>query len=116
MRVAEKRKPAGDKAASFQQEASIAGDDWKHTPDAGDLTRQKRWRLANPDAYKAHVAVGSAVARGLLKRPIACEECGATDKRLDAHHPTYSERLRVKWWCRSCHIRHHFRLRKAGAT
>lgn len=95
-------------------ETSIPGNAWKHTTDAADLTRQKRWRLANPDAYRAHVAVAGALRRGILTRPEACEKCGATDKRLDGHHPNYRDRLRIKWWCRSCHIRHHGRLRKAG--
>lgn len=113
MQAAEKRKPAEGKSAS-SLELSIAADYREHTPEPGILTRQKRWRLANPDAYRAHLAVSSAIARGVLERPDACEECGATDRRLDAHHPDYRDRLRVKWWCRSCHLRHHFRLRKAA--
>lgn len=114
MRAAEKRKPAGDKAAG-SLEMSIAGDDWEHTPDASDLTRQKRWRLANPDAYQAHLAVSSALARGILVKPDACEVCGK-DGQLDAHHDDHRLALDVRWLCRACHVRYHAARRKAGGN
>jgi hypothetical protein len=38
-------------------------------------------------------------------RPNACEECGATDCRIEGAHFDYDEPLRVRWLCISCHRR-----------
>lgn len=81
------------------------------TTETTEISRQKRWRLANPHAYRAHVKVCNALRSGAIIRPDACEDCGADDRRLDAHHPSYEpgEELKVRWVCRSCHIRLHRR-------
>ncbi|MBL0935530.1 MAG: hypothetical protein IBJ07_12370 [Rhizobiaceae bacterium] len=72
-------------------------------------TRQTRWRNENPSRYRAHVAVGKALARGeLVKQP--CEVCGTTHGRIDAHHDNYDEPLAVRWLCRL----HHVQLHKGG--
>ena len=65
---------------------------------------------SDPERYKASVYVNRAVRTGRLKKAEACEDCGATDRRLDGHHHRgYSKhhRLDVVWLCRSCHqVRH----------
>lgn len=71
--------------------------------------RQANWRRANPDRYRAHLAVQRALTGGaLVKQP--CEVCGVTegrDVRIDAHHDDYSRPLDVRWLCRQHHIRLH---------
>jgi hypothetical protein len=60
------------------------------------------YRRANPEKYKAHVALNNAVASGVLVKPLLCEQCGK-EKRLDGHHKDYSKLLAVEWLCRKCH-------------
>lgn len=79
-------------------------------------TRQARWAERNPLKTWAHSATRSAIRRGLLVRPDRCDECH-TVGHVDAHHDPerYREPLHVTaWWCRSCHVKHHARQRKAG--
>ena len=78
-------------------------------------TRQAAWRARNPEKYRAHMKVAAAIRRGHLDLPNACEECGATG-RLDRHHDSYEPRhvLRVRVFCRRCHVRWHVKRRKAG--
>lgn len=72
-------------------------------------TRQANWRRANPERYRAHLAVQRALKSGaLLKKP--CEVCGAVEGDgvlIDAHHDDYSQPLAVRWLCRQHHIRLH---------
>lgn len=64
----------------------------------------KRWRAENPDAYRAHTAVGNAVRDGRLKK-LPCEFCAA--ENVHAHHKDYSKPLDVIWLCAKCHNRLH---------
>jgi len=68
-------------------------------------------------------AVKRALEKGTLVRPASCELCGEspyqipTDKRSPsrrrgltqgqigpvAHHPDYTQPLKVTWLCKSCH-------------
>lgn len=59
-----------------------------------------------PERKKARAATDHAVRSGKLTRPDACEECG-TPGRVEAHHEDYSEPLKVRWLCRSCHTKQH---------
>lgn len=45
------------------------------------------------------------VQAGNIVRPARCEECGASDRRIEGAHFNYDEPLRVRWLCRSCHVR-----------
>jgi hypothetical protein len=45
------------------------------------------------------------VQAGNIVRPDACEECGATDRCIEAAHFNYDEPLRVRWLCVPCHRR-----------
>lgn len=58
---------------------------------------------------RARGQVGFAIRKGILVRPKACEECGATPTgALHAHHDDYYQPLAVRWLCRSCHKRLHW--------
>lgn len=117
-RSREKRKPADwgrrgflgiSKSGQISEKTSIA---------APSPTRQARWQEANPLKRWAHIATASAIRRGLLVRPDKCDQCG-TAGPVDAHHDPdrYAEPLHISaWLCRSCHVRHHVRRRKAGVT
>lgn len=45
------------------------------------------------------------VQAGNIVRPDACEECGATNRRIEGAHFNYEEPLRVRWLCVPCHRR-----------
>lgn len=70
-------------------------------------TRQANWRRANPEKYRAHVAVQRALSAGALTKG-KCEVCGAS--ATDAHHDDYTRPLDVRWLCRQ----HHTRLHSGG--
>jgi hypothetical protein len=64
--------------------------------------------------YEAHNLVLRAVKRGILTPRETCEECGSAGKRrrdggsgIEAHHDDYNHPLRVRWLCKSCHVRWH---------
>ena len=68
---------------------------------------QLRWRKANPEKVWCHVALKSAMRRGLVvKQP--CAICGSADS--EAHHPDYSRPAHVIWLCR----RHHKQIHKGA--
>lgn len=50
----------------------------------------------------ARARVARAIARGELRRPSECSECGAGGF-IEAAHENYTERLAVRWLCRPCH-------------
>jgi len=45
------------------------------------------------------------IQAGNIVRPTSCEECGATNRRIEGAHFNYDEPLRVRWLCVSCHRR-----------
>lgn len=69
------------------------------------ISPQLKWNRANREAIRAHGIVARAIQRGELHRQ-SCTICGAA---AEAHHPDYSEPLRVEWLCRFHHRRHHDR-------
>ncbi len=66
----------------------------------------KRWRVENPDAYKAQTALGNALRDGRVSRPEYCELCGERGK-VHGHHSDYQKPLTVRWVCPRCHHRMH---------
>lgn len=54
-------------------------------------------------AKRAYTAVHSALKRGTLVKPGACENCGTSTSRIEAAHFDYTKQLDVRWLCRSCH-------------
>lgn len=71
----------------------------------GNLTPQAKWARENPKARWAHVALASALRRGLIERK-HYEVCGA--EPADAHHENYDMPMAVTWLCR----RHHKQVHK----
>lgn len=76
-------------------------------------TRQAAWAMRNPMARWAHIALASALRRGLIERG-GCEVCGATE--VDGHHDDYTRPMAVRWFCRLHHKGEHRRLRQGGAS
>lgn len=60
-----------------------------------------------PERYNARILVNKALADGHVEKPVACQDCGATPKRLHGHHGNYYEPYRVRWLCSRCHHRVH---------
>ena len=86
------------------------------SPTKKNWSAQRAWAAENPTALWAHSATRSAIRRGILIRPDACEACGKPG-RVDAHHPDHRNPLLVNWLCRSCHRLHHnAERRKGGGT
>lgn len=56
-------------------------------------------------ARSAQSLLAYHVKAGNIVRPSQCEECGSTDRRIEGAHHNYDEPLRVRWLCRSCHVR-----------
>ena len=75
------------------------------------LTRQQKWRKANPKRYRAHLAVKNALSRGELTRK-PCEFCG--EVKSEGHHPDYERPCDVVWLCRKCHCQLHAQERRAA--
>lgn len=87
----------------------VHGSEPEH-PTAKPLTRQAKWRAANPKARWAHVALQSALRRGLVERQ-PCAVCG--DPKSDGHHPDYDRPADVVWLCRTHHKLAHRESRSA---
>jgi hypothetical protein len=73
------------------------------------MSPQQRWAERNPLARWAHVALRSAIKRGLLN-PQPCQVCGAED--VDGQHHDYNRPIDVVWLCR----KHHKALHKRRAA
>ena len=56
-------------------------------------------------ARNAQSLVAYHLKKGHLTRGGRCEECGATDRRIEAAHRDYRRPLDVRWLCRSCHVK-----------
>jgi hypothetical protein len=71
-----------------------------------------KYRIDNPEKYRARYALRNAVRDGkLVKQP--CATCGSTE-RIHAHHHDYSKPLDVEWLCKDCHWARHNAQRKTG--
>jgi len=86
-------------------DCQLASDTASSTRKAAETqTRQAKWQAANPKARWAHMALASAIKRGLIERQ-PCEKCGAVP--TDGHHPDYDRPLAVVWLCRRHHRARH---------
>lgn len=61
-----------------------------------------------PEEHKKKLArakINNALRDGRLKKPKHCSHCGATGKKLQFHHTSYSKTGKPKgcWLCASCH-------------
>lgn len=83
---------------------------------ASPAERRIRYRRKNPTVTAIHQMVRDAVKRGLLQKPLCCEECrGPFPARLlIGHHDDYARPLDVRWLCNLCHRRWHKRHGKGA--
>ena len=65
---------------------------------------------ADPVKVKATRATSNAIRDGKLIRPDICSACRKSCKP-EAHHDDYTKPLTVRWLCRSCHCKHHQKVR-----
>jgi ribosomal protein S27AE len=63
----------------------------------------RRDRATFPERYRARMAVARALKAGVLMKPEACQRCGNTPSRIEAHHADYGAPLDVEWLCKPCH-------------
>ena len=56
---------------------------------------------------KIHEALERAVESGKCNKSNMCQVCGASNKKLEAHHYDYSKPLEVIWLCQVCHRQYH---------
>lgn len=68
-------------------------------------TGRRTFRKTYTKARNAQSLLRYHVQAGHIVRPTVCEECGATDRRIEGAHFNYDEPLRVRWLCKSCHVR-----------
>jgi len=72
----------------------------KKKPYANAFKANREYRGRNPEKYKAHGLVSTALSRGKLKKK-PCELCGSSN--VEAHHNDYSKPLEVRWLCPKHH-------------
>ena len=67
----------------------------------------KKWRLENPEKYRAHTTLNNAVRDGRVTKPTECECCGSGERKIHGHHADYAKPLVVRWLCAVCHAKEH---------
>jgi hypothetical protein len=72
-----------------------------------NVQRTKNWRQHHREKANAWSAVGNAILKGELEKPIYCELCGVFEVKIHAHHADYSKPLEVLWLCHDCHMKLH---------
>ena len=80
---------------------------WFHRNPEYSQQQNKRLRKERPDKYAAYNAVAIAKRSGALVKPDACPKCGASDRRIEAHHSDYNKPLDIEWLCSGCHRQAH---------
>lgn len=87
----------------------------KATNEARPLSSQAKWDQANPKAKWAHMALASALRRGLIERQ-PCEVCaiihGQAGAVIHGHHEDYDKPMQVNWLCQRHHRQLHARQRR----
>jgi len=67
----------------------------------------------NPKKKRVQHITDKAIAKGVLVRPVKCNQCGGTQEFKDgrngiqAHHSDYDKPLDVVWMCQKCHHEWH---------
>lgn len=67
------------------------------------FTKPPRPRRERSLRERARYYLSRAVKRGDIRKPLSCERCGITPKRLHGHHWDYRKPLAVTWLCALCH-------------
>lgn len=60
------------------------------------------------ERIRANGLINERFKRGVYQKPAACDRCGVA-RRLDKHHPDYTQPTLVAFLCRSCHMLAHNR-------
>ena len=68
-------------------------------------TGRRTQRQTVAKARNAQSLLRYHIQAGNVVRPGRCEECGATNRRIEGAHFNYDEPLRVRWLCVPCHRR-----------
>lgn len=68
-------------------------------------TGRKTFRKTIPKARTAQSLVAYYLKAGNIKKPDKCEQCDRDDRRIEAAHYNYDEPLKVRWLCKSCHVK-----------
>ena len=63
----------------------------------------RNWRKRNKLKVEAQQEARRLLISGKIKRQKICSDCGATDVRLEMHHPDYSRPQFIVWLCCKCH-------------
>lgn len=66
------------------------------------VSRQRVNQIVRKKSHNARVVLWQAVKAGKVIKPNTCERC-CLAQTLEAHHPDYSQPLKVQWLCSSCH-------------
>jgi hypothetical protein len=66
----------------------------------------RAWQKINPEKHRAQKLARYAIRKGILKRG-RCRYAQCRLKKVDAHHPDYSQPLNVIWLCHSHHKKLH---------
>ena len=61
-----------------------------------------RRRKERPEIGRAHHFVSDGLAHGRIVKPNKCNKCGKF-RKLEAHHPDYSQPEVFVWLCKPCH-------------
>lgn len=98
-----------DKIDFYQEYDRVRGKDTTSERYKKQLAQQPEKRKLYKEKYHARLAIASAVSSGKMIKPVVCEACGCSDKRIEAHHCSYAEdmQLLVTWLCTSCHGKVH---------
>lgn len=67
-----------------------------------ERARERVRKDTEREKYLARRITKNALRYGRLVRARECQKCGAT-RRIETHHPDYSQPLVVQWLCRDCH-------------
>lgn len=55
----------------------------------------------------ANSKISEALNGNIIKKPDACQKCGISGKRLNAHHADYLKPFEIEWLCQKCHLGWH---------
>lgn len=80
---------------------------WKDGRGITNYACQVSYRTRNKHKRNARDRVRYAIKTGKIKR-LPCERCG--NVRSEAHHEDYEKPLEVKWLCKKCHSKEHYKI------
>lgn len=66
-------------------------------------TGRKTYRKTITKARSAQSLLTYHVKKGNIAKPAICEECRATNKKIEAAHYNYDDYKAIRWLCISCH-------------